>query len=158
MRGGMDPVNTNTRSNERRLIQLYDYLHSTKDRNSHYFKDLFKQIKELEEEIERKKKLKQQKNQNNQIIRNTIRYNNKKRNYVQDFIAGIFLPGDKYDIEEDVAFRHALRNSKGIRDEAELTRIIEEAKIARKNRKNIFKTTKATLNSIPTNTMWAYKR
>jgi hypothetical protein len=171
MSGGMDPPslvkNTsgnfvtdwgNGTSNNKRLQELYKILNLRTDKNSVSYKALLEQIKNLEKEIERKKILKQKKEENNKIIQNTKRFNEKTRNYVQDFIAGIFLPGDDYTLEDDRYFRYVLSNSTGIKEENELTRIIEEAKIARKNRKNRFKTTKATLNSIPKNTMWAYKR
>jgi hypothetical protein len=171
MSGGMDPPslvkNTsgnfvtdwgNGTSNNKRLQELYKILNIRTDKNSESYKALLEQIKNLEKEIERKKILKQKKEENNKIIQNTKRFNEKTRNYVQDFIAGIFLPGDDYTLEDDRYFRYVLSNSTGIKEENELTRIIEEAKIARKNRKNRFKTTKATLNSIPKNTMWAYKR
>jgi len=160
MSGGMDPpslvrnssgnlVNNweNSPSNEKKLKDLYYSLQSIKDRNSEYYKELFKKTKNLEEKIKNKKLRKQQKEEYNNIIRKTKRFNEKTKNYVQDFIAGIFLPSDDYKLEDDMHFRHVLRNSTGITDEDELTRIIEKAKIARKNRKNRFKTTKATLNS-----------
>jgi hypothetical protein len=172
MSGGMDPPSLvrnnsgnfvthwgNSISNKKRLEQLYTSLNLRTDKNSESYKELLKQIKNLEEEIERKKILKQQKEANNKIIRNTKRFNEKTRNYVQDFIAGIFLPGE-YNSVSDVHFRQALRMSKGINNEAELSRIIKNAQKAKENRISKFKFTKAKvqLESMPYNSKWAYKR
>ena len=144
---------------KKRLNELYSILDKRTDRNSESYKELLKRIRELEEEIERKKILKQQKEANNKIIRNTKRFNEKTRNYVQDFIAGIFLPGE-YNTESDVHFRQALRMSKGINNEAELNRIIKNAQKAKENRISKFKFTKAKvqLESMPYNSKMAYRR
>lgn len=173
-KGGMDPqflsqvrnnsgniVNNsgNSKSNQTRLKELYNSYRTRTDKNSQSYKELQKRIIDLEEEIEIKKIRKQQKKQNNKIIRETKRFNEKTRNYVQDFIAGIFLPGE-YNNEADVHFRSALRMSKGIHNEDELNRIIENAKKAKENRISKFEFTKAKvqLESMPYNSKWAYRR
>ena len=168
MRGGMFPVQNSSGNivnqwdnshitNQQRLDELLRILNTRKDRNSESYKELLKEIRNLKEEIERKKILKQQKEANKKIIENTIRFNKKTRNYVQDFINGIYLPGEM-DTESNIAFKHALRMSKGIYNEDELTRIIKNAKKARENRISNFTKAKVQLESMPYNSMWAYRK
>jgi len=150
-------------SKKERLEGLYRSIR-TLPRNSENSTRLSKQISILEEEIEQNRIRKEQKEANIRQIQSNQRFNEKTRDYVQDFITGIYLPGDPFDnsheFDRDMEFRRALRKSLGLYDEAKLTKIIKDAKEARKNRERKFQFTRAQMQvkALPYNQKFAYRR